>query len=793
MRTVSKASLMASSTSLDQSMGSIGFQMNYWSTIVNLVPADRPWLYQSAYREQDNAVDSNAVVVVVEVQGEPFIGYVRRKHAFVIASLMDKGIIPDPFKDIHVSNGSLQSVRKHKVCKVGFRLGKHSTSIALYLSSPYMPLKRKSIEGECAMDAPQVIDKVLCEMQRDEKDLEYDNRYLHELRIVIGNVCSMYKHLLEEEEIRRMNMFLSLDAPSARLMARLLMRRHVWVDPSSLEYFEVENVLNAIKPLVGSFLVEAESVLGNAESRKEDLRDLLNSVSVEYLKELCKAFGVRKMQRKDLIVEELIKLFFETRSVFSTNLWTMKKIRNKVSDVLQMGNWVMIDPIVFHTFELSHRLFCNDFVSIQVPKPNILSMLGVHRYVPYKCSFEPQQSLFEDRETLDQFWKLSKLLRSAYDRFELKEYSECAEMALHLFSFEGMTEKAVECSFSSRNSSFCLLLEFGNLLVKTLMKLKRYEEAFVHQQELLLMDERYGKILWESRGKWWERLVLITESHLKQSETALSLCQNALQDEALTAGAYEAIRMRTIRLTKRVNGNRAEIPELTQLHCIKTIHIEGRPINCRTGEKSRFFSFEGSVVSVEELAIEHYVNKEKWQFIYHCEGSILLMVHSLLLWDILWMEIPQVFQNPFQTAPLDLRSRFFYDSRADRIENTIKGLDDWKSTKARVLQVFQTYKGYQCVGVQWDRWSLDELISFMECLGTVRLGHLLRLLSKAYAQWVRGLPDLVMWSKGEHFNGVKFVEVKGPNDRLMPHQKTWIYKMHEFGIEVEVCKVSKVE
>jgi len=34
-----------------------------------------------------------------------------------------------------------------------------------------------------------------------------------------------------------------------------------------------------------------------------------------------------------------------------------------------------------------------------------------------------------------------------------------------------------------------------------------------------------------------------------------------------------------------------------------------------------------------------------------------------------------------------------------------------------------------------------------------------------------------------------FVEVKGPNDKLSERQTSWLFKLMEFGANVEVCHV----
>jgi signal transduction histidine kinase len=53
--------------------------------------------------------------------------------------------------------------------------------------------------------------------------------------------------------------------------------------------------------------------------------------------------------------------------------------------------------------------------------------------------------------------------------------------------------------------------------------------------------------------------------------------------------------------------------------------------------------------SVEELVLQHYAREESgsWQGI-HCENSIWHILFGLLFWDIIFADVPHVFQSKFQ-------------------------------------------------------------------------------------------------------------------------------------------------
>jgi Fanconi-associated nuclease 1 len=59
------------------------------------------------------------------------------------------------------------------------------------------------------------------------------------------------------------------------------------------------------------------------------------------------------------------------------------------------------------------------------------------------------------------------------------------------------------------------------------------------------------------------------------------------------------------------------------------------------------FSTLVSFRHLQSLALQFYKLKEDWSGM-HCEGSIFSTLFSLLFWDIIFYDVPCVFQTPFQ-------------------------------------------------------------------------------------------------------------------------------------------------
>jgi Fanconi-associated nuclease 1 len=52
----------------------------------------------------------------------------------------------------------------------------------------------------------------------------------------------------------------------------------------------------------------------------------------------------------------------------------------------------------------------------------------------------------------------------------------------------------------------------------------------------------------------------------------------------------------------------------------------------------RFYAPDNSLVTVEQLALQHYASQEAggWQGL-HCEGGVWATLFTLLLWDVIFM------------------------------------------------------------------------------------------------------------------------------------------------------------
>ena len=84
------------------------------------------------------------------------------------------------------------------------------------------------------------------------------------------------------------------------------------------------------------------------------------------------------------------------------------------------------------------------------------------------------------------------------------------------------------------------------------------------------------------------------------------------------------------------------------------------------------------------------------------KGVIWATLFGLLMWDVIFMDVPDVFQTAFQTAPLDLGTVVFYRTRKDALEARLSQVREGEGP-ALLQSCWQQHHGEWCRGVNWDR------------------------------------------------------------------------------------------
>eukprot|EP00798_Chlamydomonas_sp_ICE-L_P020854 gene20854-27687_t len=241
-------------------------------------------------------------------------------------------------------------------------------------------------------------------------------------------------------------------------------------------------------------------------------------------------------------------------------------------------------------------------------------------------------------------------------------------------------------------------------------------------------------------------------------------------------GGRLALQRRFIRLSK---------PPVEQSPPERVIYAKMMEDTSAVGAKCRYLNEVGEQVGVEMLALEHYSSKEGggWSGT-HCEGIIWSTLFGLLMWDVIFLPIPEVFRSPFQTAPLDLGTDAFYPCRRGSVDRRLQEIENGGACDLLTHTWKSQYRRW-CKGVDWDRFTLDQLLDICRCVGSLGLAVVCRTLAEDYN--CGGFPDLLLWRP--KVGDAKLSEVKSQRDRLSDSQRSWIMALRQVDVDCEVFKV----
>ncbi|KAM1132567.1 hypothetical protein ACFX13_047870 [Malus domestica] len=417
----------------------------------------------------------------------------------------------------------------------------------------------------------------------------------------------------------------------------------------------------------------------------------------------------------------------------------------------------------------------------------LLVDLGIVKYPTYKCTVS--QQIFSGRDGLlayEEAIEVAQIIDQALDGSNNGIVLKCIKIADARMSSE-VTQFLTSESMAPFLSCFSAPHVYSKVVllgISFLEREHRYSDAIYLLKRLLKCFTCDGR-----RGYWTLRLSIDLEQMGYLNES-LSVAENGLLDQWVRAGSRVALQRRVLRLGKP--PRRWKTPSFAESvkRKIVEVHVQGRPLNSVIGMKSRFYGEDGEQCGVEQLALQHYAG-EGWQGV-HSESGIWLTIFGLLMWDIIFSDIPNVFRNRFQIAPLDLQTDSFYLVRKSHMESHLQKIHDGMAEEILITS-WELHEGTSCRGVNWDHHSLSELRAAVTCIGGPCLASFCRHLAQDYRSWSSGMPDLLLWRfHGKYKGEAKLVEVKGPRDRLSEQQRAWLLLFMDCGFNAEVCKVIPV-
>lgn len=383
-------------------------------------------------------------------------------------------------------------------------------------------------------------------------------------------------------------------------------------------------------------------------------------------------------------------------------------------------------------------------------------------------------------------------------------------------------ETIYECGEGAYLRRFSPAWVYTRIIHKGLHPLGRFKE---HKEEHRVLSELLGQRLFHAarRGAWYQRKALLEEHYMwaltpydGRSEeaqrkhwrrVALRTCEAGLEDPDCHVIYHYDLQKRITKLEKALRVVKREQHQFNHVQLVKPEErtIEGIRIErdesdspprtaattpadtIDTSKRGRptiwLDERDGGECRVESMCLNWY-RDHGWKG-YHSEGGILKTLFGYLFYDILFTYVPNVFQTPFQTCPLDLHTDTFYASRASEINHRLVEITNGDSLPIlRAVHARESPRQTCAVGIDWS-FELEDLEEIVQCFRGEALATICKVLAQEYQQRGGGIPDLFLWSL--ETREVLFVEVKSENDRLSDTQRLWIHVLAGAGVRVELC------
>ncbi|KAK2751635.1 hypothetical protein FQN55_000357 [Onygenales sp. PD_40] len=361
---------------------------------------------------------------------------------------------------------------------------------------------------------------------------------------------------------------------------------------------------------------------------------------------------------------------------------------------------------------------------------------------------------------------------------------------------------------------------YTRIIHKGLSALARFRE---HKREHDLLTELLDQHLFHTarRGAWYQRKALLEEHYMwslmpsddrseeaqkrEWKRKALRTCEEGLEDPDCHLIYHYDLQKRITKLEKSLRFAKRDQHDFGHVMLIKPeertvegIRIEKElPVNPGSKDNNNSNSVGrrgrptvwvderegGGECRVESMCLSWY-RDNGWKG-YHSESGIVRTLFGYLFYDILFTYVPNVFQTPYQTCPLDLHTDSFYPSRASEINHRLAEIANGEAERLiRSVHEREAEKETCAIGIDWS-FELDDLVEIVQCFRGEALAAVCKVMAQEYQQRGGGIPDLFLWSveKGE----VMFAEVKSENDRLSDTQRLWIHVLTGAGVRVELC------
>lgn len=359
----------------------------------------------------------------------------------------------------------------------------------------------------------------------------------------------------------------------------------------------------------------------------------------------------------------------------------------------------------------------------------ILEDIGLFKYESYQLG--RANRLFESADELDQLLKLNELSTDFYLASEAKDWASIPEI----------TSQTLELKLPDRLHG--KWFRFINRLAYRLEQLNELDIALrlFQSNDRPPSRERQVRIL-DKQGQYQDAFELLTAIELSPKSSDETQFHRRFINKLRPKLSLEKIKLKA--------------PVLEEIH-------------------AHWLKGEGSV---EQQACVYFENTV-W-----LENKLPLGIFGLIHWSVVFADIPGVWHHPFQAAPADLNEPEFLVSRSGLIDKLHQmSHDQWKQL---IEENWAQKNGIRNPFVSWQSLDLKTLFDCFDALTFEQWLGLFRHLLSDLKQYRSGFPDLFQ----QRADGSRFIEIKGPGDKLQDNQIAWLEVFNRLDIPAVVCYVT---
>ncbi|WP_027858445.1 VRR-NUC domain-containing protein [Marinobacterium jannaschii] len=176
--------------------------------------------------------------------------------------------------------------------------------------------------------------------------------------------------------------------------------------------------------------------------------------------------------------------------------------------------------------------------------------------------------------------------------------------------------------------------------------------------------------------------------------------------------------------------------------------------------------------------------------VFYVENTLFNGLFALLFWPALFAPVPGAFFHPFQSRPADLYQKEFVCKRRNIIDNCLALLES-NGYRQTMLQRWEQKRGISCHLINWQRLDGKRLSLALQCISPEALRAIFERMLENISDHCKGFPDLIQFYPQQ--GRFRLIEVKGPGDRLQPHQRYWLEYLLDHDIDVSVLNLKAAD